>query len=242
MSGRGIFTTIAIRDGEPFLWEKHWLRLTSAGEKLQIDLSEFSRPSVKAALTRTLESNALRNGRAKITLNDERQNGLWPSSRIQAANTSLDIVAGPSRELPDSFRIGISTFPVNSRSPLAGLKTTNYLEPTLCFEAAKTAGFDEAIRLNENGHVTSACFANVFWLKDGEVFTPELSTGCLAGTTREFIIESLDVREIRAEIGELCDADAIFLTSAGIGIVQAASLAEAALTPIHHPILDLIKR
>ena len=241
MSGRGIFTTISIRDGKPFLWEKHWSRLTSTAKKIGIDLSNFSEAAVKAALACKLERDAIQNGRAKIAFNDERPSRLWPSLPSPEANTSFEIVTGPIRELPENFRVGISPFPVNSLAPTSGLKTSNYLEPTLCFEAAIAAGFDEAIRLNEQRRVTGACFANVFWLKDNTLFTPEISTGGLAGTTREFVVEKLDVREVTAEIDELERADAVFLTSAGIGIVRAASLAETVFRPLDHPILDLIE-
>ena len=240
MSGRGIFTTVAIRDGKPFLWEKHWSRLIHAAEKLSIDLGEFREDDVLSLLAERLSQDGVVQGRAKITFTDERPSALWPASRSASANTSLSIVTGPPRKLPDSFRVGISPFPVNSRSPLAGLKTTNYLEPTLCFEAARKVGFDEAIRVNERGHVTSACFANVFWLKGDALLTPALSTGCLAGTTREFILDNFDVREVSAEIDDLLSADAVFLTSAGIGITQAASLAERTFTPADHPISALL--
>lgn len=240
MSGRGIFTTIAIRDGKPFLWEKHWSRLTHSAEKLDIDLSEFEETDVRERLFCSLTQADIQEGRAKITFTDERPSALWPASRSASANTLLSIVTGPPRELPDSFRVGISPFPVNSRSPLAGLKTTNYLEPTLCFEAAKNAGFDEAVRVNERGEVTSACFANIFWLKGEALFTPALSTGCLAGTTREFILDNFDVREVSAELDDLLSADAVFLTSAGIGITQAASLAERTFPSATHPISALL--
>ncbi|HMM81440.1 MAG TPA: aminotransferase class IV [Pyrinomonadaceae bacterium] len=240
MSGRGIFTTIAIRDGRPFLWRKHWSRLIHAAEKLSIDLGEFREDDVLSLLAERLSQDGLMRGRAKITFTDERPGALWPASRSASANTSLSIVTGPQRETAEEFRLGISPFPVNARSPLAGLKTTDYLEPTLCFEAARRSGFDEAVRVNQTGEVVGACFANVFWLKGGERFTPALSTGCLAGTTREFILENLAVQETAAKIDELLLADAVFLTSAGIGIVPAASLGEKTFPPADHSILEII--
>ena len=87
---------------------------------------------------------------------------------------------------------------------------------------ARSRGFDEAIRLNEQGIVASACLANVFWMKDGKLYTPGLSTGCLAGTTREFILVNLDCEEVEAEIEELDGVQAIFLSSAGLGVVKVA--------------------
>ncbi len=61
--------------------------------------------------------------------------------------------------------------------------------------------------------------ANVFWKKDGAIYTPPLETGCLNGTTREFILENFAVEQRKAYLAELNSADEIFLASAGIGIV-----------------------
>jgi branched-subunit amino acid aminotransferase/4-amino-4-deoxychorismate lyase len=121
--------------------------------------------------------------------------------------------------MPSPFRVTTSPYPVNSRSPLAGIKSCNYLENILAIDEAKGRGFHEAIRVNERGHVTSGCMANVFWLSGGKLFTPASSTGCLPGTTREFVLENLACEEVEAEIGELGSAKAIFLTSAGLGVV-----------------------
>jgi branched-subunit amino acid aminotransferase/4-amino-4-deoxychorismate lyase len=81
--------------------------------------------------------------------------------------------------------------------------------------------------------------ANVFWFKDGELFTPSLITGCLAGTTREFVLEQIECTEVEAGIGELDGAEAIFLTSAGIGIVRVAEFEGRELDGVGHPVLDL---
>ena len=89
----------------------------------------------------------------------------------------------------------VSPYRINSKSPLAGVKSCNYLENILAWEAAKAHGFDEAIRLNEKGEIASACLANVFWKKNGEIFTPPLETGCLKGTTRGYVLENLAAAE-----------------------------------------------
>jgi branched-subunit amino acid aminotransferase/4-amino-4-deoxychorismate lyase len=117
------------------------------------------------------------------------------------------------------FRLGISTYRTNSSSPLAAVKSCNYLDNLLAFEDAKANGFDEAIRLDERGEVTSACIANVFWLTDGKLHTPSLKTGCLPGTTREFVLENMVCLETETGLESLQNADAIYLTSAGIGVV-----------------------
>jgi branched-subunit amino acid aminotransferase/4-amino-4-deoxychorismate lyase len=92
----------------------------------------------------------------------------------------------------------------------------------MAIDKARTGGFHEAIRLNERGEVASACMANLFWLKGGKLFTPSLETGCLAGTTREFVLENLECEEVVTGIEAIQEADSIFLTSAGIGVVEVA--------------------
>ncbi len=152
---------------------------------------------------------------------------------------SVQIVVGGSRHIPPNFQLTISPFPVNSRSPLAGVKSCNYLEQILSLNEAKGRVFHEAVRVNERGHVTSGCMSNVFWLKDDRLYTPTLATGCLAGTTREYVLENVECEEVEAEIGELESADAIYLTSAGLGIVRVAEFDGRELPDTKHPIQNL---
>ena len=112
----------------------------------------------------------------------------------------------------------------------------------MAFEEAKSRGFDEALRPNERGEVSSACVANVFWLNDGELFTPSVKTGCLPGTTREFILENLECTEVETNMNALFIADEIFLTSAGIGVVQAAEFDGRVMQQQPHEILDLVPK
>jgi branched-subunit amino acid aminotransferase/4-amino-4-deoxychorismate lyase len=110
----------------------------------------------------------------------------------------------------------------------------------MAYEDARHSGFDEAVRTNELGEVASASMSNVFWLRDGQLFTPSLVTGCLAGTTREYILEKLDVSEVRIGIDELLRADSIFISSAGIGIRQVSWLNDHMFQRSVHDVLDLL--
>ena len=56
-------------------------------------------------------------------------------------------------------------------------------------EERQSREFDEAIMLNERGEIAAATMANIFWVKDGTVFTPALSTGAVAGITRGVVMK-----------------------------------------------------
>jgi len=216
--GRGVFTTAVIYDAKPFLWEKHWRRLSGNAEKLGIDLSEYTEETVWRTLNEISGANNLTNARIRLTFFDEMSGGIWSFTSKRKIN--LLIMTADLREISDNFRLTVSPFPINSASPLANIKSCNYLEKILALEEAKKRGFDEAVQTNERGEIVSACMANVFWLEGEKLFTPSLRTGCLAGTTREFLMEKARCVEIKTGLETLRKADAIFLTSAGIGIVQ----------------------
>ena len=238
--GRGVFTTIAVRRGEPFLWDKHWRRLTLNTQRLGLDISAYSEGSVLGELAKELEQNSIDNGRARITFADHTPSRIWNSGGDKRC--ALSVISADCRQIAEQLRLGVSPHCVNTTSPLVGVKSCNYLEHLMAFEQARGSGFDEAIRANERGEVTSACMANVFWFVHGKLFTPSLPTGCLAGTTREFVMENLECEEVEASIDELRNADQIFLTSAGLGVVAVAEFEGRKLANGPHPILELMPR
>ena len=236
--GRGVFTTIAIVDREPFLWEKHWRRLSENCKRTWIDLSTFPEDKTRRALEEVIAANAFKNGRARITFLFEAAGEPWPYDSERP--TSLLIITGDNRPKIQNLSLAVSPFRINSLSPLAGLKTCNYLEKVLSIVEARKRGFGEAIQLNERGDVSSACMANVFWLKDGILLTPSLKTGCLAGTTRELVMENSECKEVEAGIEELRSADEIFLTSAGLGVTQVSEFEGRRLSGEAHQISSIV--
>lgn len=236
--GTGVFTTLATVDGQPFLWDKHWHRLTANATTLGIDLSTHSKESVQAALLESIAESGITEGRARVTLSDESPSRIWSSDEDEK-QTGLSIIVAERRPVPDKFRLTVSPHHISTTSPLAGIKSCNYLDHLLACEQATNLGFHEAIRLNERDEIVSACMANVFWETDGELFTPSLKTGCLPGTTREYILENFECKEVEKGIEELEGVERIFLTSAGIGIVNVAHFNDRELIRSAHPICEL---
>jgi len=236
--GKGVFTTIPVVAGRPFEFERHWARLKRNAYAISLNTSAQSEEAVLAELSSKLAQNGIADGRARITLFDNSPHAIWAEG--SRAETCVSILVGNRRPVTDDFRLAVSPYPVNSRSPLAGIKSCNYLEPLISLNEAQGRGFQEAVRVNELGQVTGGCMANIFWLTDGELFTPSLATGCLAGTTREYLLERLECETVDAQIDALDRADAIFLTSAGLGVVQVAEIDGRQLSKVDHPIQNLL--
>jgi branched-subunit amino acid aminotransferase/4-amino-4-deoxychorismate lyase len=222
--GRGVFTTVAIYDSNPFLWSKHWQRLTTHAARLDIDHTGCTEKGVGDAMKKLIAFNQVRDGRARVIMLARVGRDTWRTKASSGKKTDLLIMTGdPPKAPPNGLSLAVSPFRTNTVSPLTGVKSLNYLSNVLAWEEAQSRDFDEAVVLNERGEIASATTANLFWVKDGTVHTPTLSTGAMAGVTRECVIDIaskhfLPLPEGVYEMGDLTDADEIFLTSASLGV------------------------
>jgi branched-chain amino acid aminotransferase len=94
-----------------------------------------------------------------------------------------------------------------------GLKTTSYAENAVCLAEARADGFSEAILGNLAGNLCEGTGSNVFVVIDGRVITPPVTDGCLAGITRDLVVEWFDVEERSLPLSVLDTADEVFITS-----------------------------
>lgn len=222
--GRGVFTTVAIYNGEPFLWPQHWRRLIEHARRLGVDCSGCGEEDVGAALEKLISVNQVRDGRARVILLARSGRDFWKTKIPGGKKTDLLIMTGEAQKVPQAgMSLAVSPYRFNTFSPLAGIRSLNYLEQVMAWEEAQAREFDEAIMLNERGEVVSATMSNIFWVKDGTAYTPTLSTGALAGVTRAAVIELASKHFIPLiegvhELSDLTEADEIFLTSAGLGV------------------------
>jgi branched-chain amino acid aminotransferase len=112
----------------------------------------------------------------------------------------------------------------NERSAVAGAKTTSYAENVVALAWARERGADEALFLDTRGHVCEGTGSNVFWVRDGRIVTPALTTGCLAGVTRGLVVQWCRVEEVEASFREVADAEEVFVTSSTRDVQAVRSL------------------
>jgi branched-chain amino acid aminotransferase len=112
------------------------------------------------------------------------------------------------------------------RAKITGL----YVNSALAKSEAVANGYDEAILLSHDGHVSEGSAENVFLVREGKLLTPDPSQNVLEGCTRRAIIEiaqeefGLEVVERSIDRGELYTADELFFTGTAVGIVHIASV------------------
>jgi branched-chain amino acid aminotransferase len=228
--GDGVFETVEVADGLAFALTRHLRRLRDSARGLGLDIDEeLVRRGVNAVL-----DDAPARARLRITVTG----GPSPygSDRGDAGPTVL-IATGPLPDWPPTTDVAVVPWVRNERSATAGLKTTSYADNVVALRYAHDRGAAEAIFANTRDEVCEGTGSNVFFEYDGAMVTPPLDSGCLAGITRELLVEWLrddgvPVHELATPIAALYRAREAFITSTTRGVqpiraVDGAPLAEA---------------
>jgi branched-subunit amino acid aminotransferase/4-amino-4-deoxychorismate lyase len=224
--GRGVFTSLAIYGGRPFLWPEHWARLMDHADRARVDRSAYSEAGLATCLQKLIGVNQVRDGRARIVLLSGKGRDVWLAKSSVGRKTDLLMMTGEARRVPEKgLTLTVSPYRVNSVSPLTGVKSISSLEYILSWEEGRARDFDDVVMLNERGELVSTAMANLFWVKDGTIHTPSLTTGAVAGVTRGRAITlaaelAIPLVEGVYELNDLADAEEVFLTSAAIGVAR----------------------
>jgi 4-amino-4-deoxychorismate lyase len=220
--GDGVFRTMRVRDGQILHWQQHY-------NKLQHDCSALALacPSIqilRVELDQLIQTR--RDGIAKIIITRGTGNrGYAPPAR-PLVNRILNIT--PSPVYPDSFASsGVSMHICNLRlghqARLAGIKHLNRLENVLAAAEWNDANIAEGLLMDESGHIIEATRSNLFLVKDGALFTPDLSRCGVAGVQRERVMDWARQGGILCNIADLLlddllVADEVFVVNSVIGL------------------------
>ena len=221
--GDGIFETLRAYGGRIFRLDAHLDRLIDSAHLLQIPIP-ISRAALSQALNATLEANQLSKSDATLRLTLTRGVGprglsLPPNPRptlVIAAITLDKSHSPPAKAL-------ISNIHRNQYSPLAKIKSLNFLDNMLARQEAISQGFDEALLINCSGQLAEASAANLFIVSQASIFTPPIEDGALPGVTRSVIIElakslMVPIRESSLDQKDVAEADEAFLTNSLIEV------------------------
>ncbi|HVS90018.1 MAG TPA: aminotransferase class IV [Candidatus Acidoferrum sp.] len=243
--GWGIFTTLRISRGEAFAYERHWRRLERDAATTRMPVPHTA-AKIRVHLHEVIRANKVSEGAARIYLVNN-QVGYWRSDEAQP-QVDLIICTADLPEYREPVRLALREHGRHAASPLARVKSISWLPNVWAFAEAQKEGFDEVVLLNERGEVAECTAANIFTVKNGKVFTPPLSSGCLEGVTRGILFEiapeagfSLVEQTFRPE--DLYSADEVFITSTnrsliGVGEIAGHKIA-AAPGPLTHRLEDV---
>ncbi|WP_369802940.1 aminodeoxychorismate lyase [Sporosarcina sp. P20a] len=216
--GLGFFETFRTYGGEVFLYEPHMIRLRSALADYRIDMP-YSDEEILAAIHSLYEENGYEDGYYRLNISAGVHDiGLAPAEYKQP-NVLI-------------FQKALNLPPVHTEKDGVWLATTrNEPESVVRHKSHQYANNvkgrlelpslkeTEGLFVTSDGYVAEGITSNVFWVKQGELYTPSLNTGILPGTTRAFVIEmagelGLPINEGLYMQEELESAEEVFITNA----------------------------
>ncbi|WP_432586054.1 aminodeoxychorismate lyase [Streptomyces sp. HD1123-B1] len=206
--GDGVFETIKAVEGRPFALTRHLRRLARSAHGL--GLPEPDQDEVRHACEAVLKANPMALGRLRITYTG----GLSPlGSDRGTEGPTLVVAIVETHRRPDTTAVVTVPWARNERGALTGLKTTSYGENVVALARAREHGASEALFGNTVGALCEGTGSNVFVALDGELYTPPLTSGCLAGITRALVLDWVGAREADLPLEVVERAEEVFLTS-----------------------------
>lgn len=230
--GDGVFEGIRFYKDRVFRLEEHIDRLWDSARAIALDIP-MSKSELVAATLETIRQNDLHDGYVRLIVT--RGVGSLGLSPDTCRRPSIIIIAATIALYPEElYHKGLTMVTCSTRrTPPAALsprvKSLNYLSNILGKLEAQNAGAGEGLMLNEQGYVSECTGDNIFIVKKGEISTPHLSSGILAGVTRAVVFELAEKLSIRAVERELIrhdiyTADECFLTGTAAEVIPAVQL------------------
>lgn len=233
--GDGLFETIRLHQGQPVFLQQHLQRLAHGCERLGIDCQmqllkkdigvladQFSAYGVlKIIISRGSAGRGYRP--ATASLPPTRQEATTSPSSTNASTRILTLHA-----LPDYTQAlssgGIKAFICRQRlgyqPSFAGLKHLNRLEQVMASREWPSNDYLEGVMLDLEGNVIEGTKSNIFYAKDGKLFTPDLSRCGVNGVMRQILLEGFgsELKIERCALASLLDADEVFVCNSVFGI------------------------
>ncbi len=222
--GDGLFETMAVQQQSVRLWDLHWHRLQNGCEQLRLELPE--RALIEKEITQLLTSLDESAAVLKLVItrgNSERGYSIPENIQPTRILSLMRWKGYPAEYYAQGVAVRYCETRLAEQSQLAGIKHLNRLPQVLARNEWQDDSFQEGLMLDSEGHVVDGTMCNVFAIRDGRLFTPQLERAGVKGVMREKVIQlakqlGIEAYESVFTPAELEMADELFLTNALIGI------------------------
>ena len=248
--GDGFFETIIVQNGKILYISDHFTRIKNASQILFLQLPDgFSEDFLKKIIQKLItdnfndvdiKNNIIDNNNQaifRIKIVFWRKNGGFytPTVSENECNTHILVRVVPYeiKNIKHSvlsqnplLKVAFSDKIKLSFSSFSSYKTLNALPYILAGIEKTNRNLDEIILLDTQNNISECVAANIFWIKNDKIFTPNLQTGCVGGVMREQVIRiakefSIDLEEGFFQKEHLIDANCLFTTNVtGIRQIQ----------------------
>lgn len=227
LRGDGLFETLRAYEGKlPFI--KGHLERFYGGAKLALINMPLSQDKLSAVLHELIQRNHLTNARLRLVVTRGTADSMDPAESPKQPTIFAIAEPLPGFLTPEFYAQGVKVVTVqmaiHNRLFPHSVKSTSYFHNMMAKRHAKNQGAFEAILVDESGHCSEGSTSNLWWARNGKVFTTPLSSGALPGVTRAFLQpilakHQLAVHEENLSVADLYDVDEAWISGSVTGIV-----------------------
>lgn len=237
--GSAVFEGERMYAGRIFALEEHTARLFNSAKMLDFELP-YTQAEINAASIETCRRNGLVDSYVRPIA--------WRGSEqlsVSASTTRIHVAiaawAWPAYFDPDKLKRGIRLSwaayrrPPATAAPTAAKAVGLYMICTVSKNAAERAGYDDALMLDTEGNIAETTGANIFFVRDGALFTP--TPDCfLDGITRRTVIRlartrGLKVTELRIRPEDLPTFSECFVVGTAAEVTPVGEIGDQRFTP-----------
>ena len=232
--GDGLFETVAIRNGEPRLWQFHMDRLNKGCEFLGIEKPPDPElyDGVMGALSQSDVPTAYSVAKIIVSAGGGRRGyGRATATAPTVLFGAFPAVPPPVESFIDGLDLALCQTRLASNSPTAGLKTLNRLEQVLARSEFVDTGEFEGLTMDADDNIICGTMSNVFFVTNKSISTPALDRCGVAGVMRRHVIEMLRAQGIDTHIktvnfADLRTTDEVFVSNSQFGVMPVRSCAD----------------
>lgn len=232
--GDGVFRTLRVRAGEPLWWRDHYAKLAADCSALMLAC-----PDEAGLYAEVCRVAAAGQGVVKVVLT--RGTGARGYAPPQEPFATRIVMPAPLPALaqahaPDDITARWCTLRLARQPRLAGIKHLNRLENVLARAEWSDPAIAEGLLCDDSGAVIGGVMSNLLVVKDGELWTPELSQCGVAGVARTRLLRAAVRRGIRTHIDRLppaaiLAADEVMICNSVIGVRRVARVDDVTWRP-----------
>jgi 4-amino-4-deoxychorismate lyase len=218
--GDGLFETLRVRDGQVRLWPWHWRRFTAGCAVLDLQL-----PGEDRVRDEIREVAGAGDQMVRLTLTRGSGRGYAAPSQARERRIVSALGAAPAAG-QKPLEIIVCQTPLAECGRLAGVKHLSRLEQVLAANEVKRSGADEGLMLGSDKQVIEATQSNLFGVREGRLFTPDLSTCGVAGVYRQHLLDRVGATIGAITTEALTEFDEVFLCNSVRGIMPVTRIRE----------------
>ncbi len=229
--GDGIFETLRADEYKIFRFSDYFERLLNNAEIVNLSVS-FNKDKLQPMIENLLKSLKIPDAYIRLTIWRKQPESFDPLD--ERVSHYLVTVRRLAHLPPGLYKKGIhcilaKKFKKNEFSPVSNIKSLSFLENVLCRQQAYLSGFKETIFLNTSGFLAEASVSNIFFVKNGVLFTPSVSCGIVPGIIRKTVLRlakssGIETKEGKYNPSEIEKTEEVFLTNTLIGVLPVTQI------------------